>query len=122
LATGYSAATAAAKLYHRDNPAIHAKLASLLSDLNREFGWKSRLMSLLGGRYVLRQIRREEKRLAAGWTYEPPTFYERNVDSVVPTEIGDPKTAACPHVSLRTIPIPTNGETVTKQREMATVG
>ena len=24
------------------------------------------------------KIRQEEKRLAAGWTYEPPTFYERN--------------------------------------------
>ena len=24
------------------------------------------------------QIRKEEKRLAAGWTYEPPTFYTRN--------------------------------------------
>ena len=121
LATGYSAATAAAKLYYRDNPTIHAKLASLLSDLNREFGWKSRLMSLLGGRYVLRQIRREEERLAAGWTYEPPTFYERNVDSVVPAEKDDPKTVPCPHVSLRTIPIPTNGETVTKPRELAAV-
>ena len=27
---------------------------------------------------MLWQIRKEEKRLAAGWTYEPPTFYERN--------------------------------------------
>ena len=31
-----------------------------------------------GGRWVLRQIRKEEKRLAAGFSYEPPTFYERN--------------------------------------------
>ena len=27
---------------------------------------------------MLRKIRQEEKRLAAGWTYEPPTFYEVN--------------------------------------------
>jgi len=66
LATRYSAATAAAKLFYRDNPTIHAKLTTLQSDLNREFGWKSRLMSLLGGRYLLRQIRREEDRLATG--------------------------------------------------------
>ena len=46
--------------------------------LHAEFGWKSRLSSALGGRWVLRKIRKEEKRLAAGWTYEPPTFYERN--------------------------------------------
>ncbi|MBL7043347.1 MAG: cobalamin-dependent protein [Pirellulaceae bacterium] len=122
LATGYSAATAAAKLYYRDNPTIHAKLASLLRELNREFGWKSRLMSLLGGRYVLRQIRREEKRLAAGWTYEPPTFYDRNVDSVKPAQTGDPKNVPCPPSSLPTVPIPANGETVTGQREFADVG
>jgi hypothetical protein len=122
LATRYSAATAAAKLYYRDNPIIHAQLASLLGDLNREFGWKSRLMSLFGGRYILRQIRCEEKRLASGWTYEPPTYYERNADSVVPAEKGDPKTVPCHHVSLRTIAIPTNRQTVPEQREPAAVG
>jgi len=121
LATKYSAATAAAKLYYRDNPTIHAQLASLLGDLNREFGWKSRLMSLFGGRYLLRQIHREEKRLAAGWTYEPPTCYERNAHSVAPAEKDDPKTVLCPHLSLRTIPVPTDGETVTEQRELAGV-
>ena len=46
--------------------------------LVREFGFKARFFGGLGGRYVLWKIRREEKRLAGGWTYEPPTFYERN--------------------------------------------
>ena len=27
---------------------------------------------------MLGKIRKEEKRLAAGFSYEPPTFYERN--------------------------------------------
>ena len=57
---------------------MYAKMSALLADLHREFGWKSRLFSALGSRYVLWKIRREEKRLAAGWTYEPPTFYEKN--------------------------------------------
>jgi hypothetical protein len=57
---------------------MHAKLSALLADLHREFGWKSRLFSAVGSWYVLWKIRREEKRLASGWTYEPPTYYEKN--------------------------------------------
>ena len=34
----------------------------------------------LVGRILLRAIRREDKRLKAGWTCEPPTFYERNYE------------------------------------------
>ena len=47
LATTFSAATAGAKLYYRGNPAMRAKMAALLKELHEEFGWKSRLMSLL---------------------------------------------------------------------------
>ena len=79
LATTFTAATAGAKLYFRRNPAMRAKMAALLKELHEEFGWKSRLMSLLAGPYVYWKLLREEKRLAAGWTYEPPTFYEKNV-------------------------------------------
>ena len=78
LATTFSAATAGAKLYYRRNPAMRAKMAGLLKALHEEFGWKSRLMAPLGGPYVYWKLRREEKRLAAGQTYEPPTFYEKN--------------------------------------------
>jgi radical SAM superfamily enzyme YgiQ (UPF0313 family) len=78
LATIFSAAAAGAKMYYRRNPAMRAKMAALLKELNAEFGWKSRLISLVGGPYVYWKLLREEKRLAAGWTYEPPTFYEKN--------------------------------------------
>ncbi|HUS93336.1 MAG TPA: cobalamin-dependent protein [Phycisphaerae bacterium] len=78
LATTFSALVAGSRLYCRDNPALRARMSELLGDLHREFGLKSRLASAIGGRYVLHKIRREEKRLAAGWTYEPPTFYETN--------------------------------------------
>ena len=78
LATTFSAVVGAAKLYYRNNPAMHAKMSALLQELHAEFGWKSRLCSAIGGRWLLRQIRKEEKRLAAGFSYEPPTFYERN--------------------------------------------
>ena len=57
---------------------MYAKMGAILKGVNREFGLKSRLFSLLAGPFVLWKVRQEEKRLAAGWTYEPPTFYERN--------------------------------------------
>jgi hypothetical protein len=50
----------------------------LLRDIHAEFGWKSRIFSSIGGLYTRWKIRQEEKRLAAGWTYEPTTWYERN--------------------------------------------
>ena len=53
-------------------------MQTVLSELHRAFGWKSRLSAALGGRYLVRKIHAEAKRLAEGWTYEPPTFYERN--------------------------------------------
>ena len=78
LATIFSAVVGGAKLYYRGNPEMYAKMSSLLDELHQEFGWKSRLYSTFGRYYVLWKIRREAKRLASGWTYEPPTFYEKN--------------------------------------------
>jgi radical SAM superfamily enzyme YgiQ (UPF0313 family) len=78
LATTYSALAGMAVRYYRHQPAMAAKMKALRNDLNREFGLKSRLASLYGRFYVYRKVRQEEKRLAEGWTYEPPTFYERN--------------------------------------------
>jgi hypothetical protein len=78
LAGTFSAVVGAAKLYYRDNPMMYAKMSALLRELHAAFGWKSRLTSALGSHWVLRQIRKEEKRLAVGFSYEPPTQYERN--------------------------------------------
>jgi radical SAM superfamily enzyme YgiQ (UPF0313 family) len=78
FATSFSAVVGAAKLYYRKDRVMYAKMSVLLKELHAEFGWKSRFFSAVGGRWVLRQIRKEEKRLAAGFSYEPPTFYERN--------------------------------------------
>jgi hypothetical protein len=78
MATTYSAVVGAAQLYFRNNPTLYNKMSYLLKEMNREFGWISRLFALLGGPYILWKIRQEERRLANGWTYEPPTFYEVN--------------------------------------------
>ena len=97
LATTFSALIGAARLYHRDNSRMHEKMSALLKDLYREFGWKARLCGEIGGRWILRKTRREEKRLAAGWTYEPPTFYERN------TACTNPAAELCQCVSPRSL-------------------
>ena len=95
MATTCSAIAAAVRRDYRRNPALYAKMSHLLKEMHREFGWTSRLCAALGGPYVLWKIRQEERRLAAGWTYEPPTFYEVN-DAVRP---GDrPAASPCRYV------------------------
>jgi len=78
LPTSWAAAVKACQIYYRDNPALHRQMTELLAEIYAECGWKARLAAELGGRWLLRQVRKEEKRLAQGWTYEPPTFYDRN--------------------------------------------
>jgi radical SAM superfamily enzyme YgiQ (UPF0313 family) len=78
LATTFSALAAAARWRYRDNPALRDKLSHLLRELRSELGIKSWLSSLVGGPWVLRKLRQEEARLAAGVSLEPPTHYERN--------------------------------------------
>lgn len=80
LRTTFSAALAGMRRYFHShgNAAMQAKMDALLGELYREFGLKSRLFAAVGGPYVHWKILREEKRLAQGWTYEPPTFYECN--------------------------------------------
>ncbi len=68
----------AARRYFRDNPRVRDRMDALLKDLYRFFGVKCRLAAPLIGRYLLYKVRREDKRLRAGWTYEPKTWYERN--------------------------------------------
>ncbi len=90
LGTTFSALVGAARLYYRDRPEMHAKMSALLRELHAEFGWKSRLYSAVGGRWLLGRIRKEEKRLAAGFSHEPPTFYDRN-----PAVTDRPEAALC---------------------------
>jgi hypothetical protein len=78
MATTYAAVVAATRRYYRRDPAMRTKLSELLNGLIREFGWRSRLCAAIGGPFLHWTTRREEKRLARGWTYEPPTFYEHN--------------------------------------------
>ena len=102
----FSAVVGGARRYYRGNPTLLAKMDAILKDLHSEFGLKSRLYSSLGGLYVYWKLRREEKRLARGWTYEPPTFYERN-DAVQQSAASDgPKATLCRPVICRAVSSP----------------
>jgi biotin synthase-like enzyme len=80
LSTTYAAAVWAVKRFYRTTPEMHVRLKALLRELYAEFGVAARLSAAIGGPYVLWNLRREQQRLANGWTYEPPTIYEANFD------------------------------------------
>lgn len=73
-----AAAWAARRWFKGKNPLVFRKLTLLLEEIHREVGWRARLAAPLAGRIAWLKLRREERRLKAGWTYEPPTFYETN--------------------------------------------
>jgi radical SAM superfamily enzyme YgiQ (UPF0313 family) len=77
LATTYAGALWAARRWFAANPALGGRIDLVLRDICRTFGIKARLAAPLVGRYILGRLRAEDARLRAGWTYEPPTFYER---------------------------------------------
>lgn len=80
LPTDYAAAVWAVRRFFRDQPGIRRRADDLLTELRAEFGWRCRLFSSLGGRWLTLAIRAEERRLARGVTFEPPTFYEKSAD------------------------------------------
>lgn len=78
LRTTYAGAVWAMKQYYRDTPPMFQKMQGLLSDIYREFGWKTRIVAPLIGLFAYLQLLKEEQRLTKGWHYEPTTFYEKN--------------------------------------------
>jgi radical SAM superfamily enzyme YgiQ (UPF0313 family) len=81
--TAYAGALWAAKRWFADNKPLVAKLDAVLREIHSEFGIFSRLATPILGRVVLRALRREQKRIDSGKTFEPPTFYESNFDPPV---------------------------------------
>ena len=95
LSTSFAGALWAASRWFKTNPAVAEKMSNILKDIHREFGLTSRLFAPIAGRYILAKLRREDKRLARGWTYEPPTYYEKNAQAVSTTStIGSLATPA----------------------------
>ena len=110
MASAFAAVAGAAVRYYQDNPALCAKMKSLLRDVQSEFGWKSRIYAALGGPYLYRKIRGEETRLGRGWSYEPPAFYETN-DAANPEDF--PGASRCFHVVPKAVSGQTRGEAPT---------
>jgi len=78
LRTAYSAALWASERYFRKvNEDVSNQIHELRREIAREFGAFSRLVASLAGPVLLWTTRREERRMAAGKTYEPPTILER---------------------------------------------
>jgi hypothetical protein len=100
LGTTFSALLGAVRRFYRKQPAMRAKMDAILRDLYREFGWRSRLFAAVGGRYVHWTLRREERRLARGWTYEPPTFYENNEAAAQLAQHAEASAAGLPEPRL----------------------
>jgi hypothetical protein len=87
LSDGYSAALWAMEhhLRSRNAPAA-AQIRQLRLEIGHAFGWFSRLATSVVGPLLLWTTRREERRLAGGHTYEPPTIIERR-NWTVPTPL-----------------------------------
>jgi hypothetical protein len=78
LRDGYAAALWAMEKHLRlTNPAVSAKIRELRKEVGHEFGMLSRLVTRALGPVMLWATRREERRLAEGYTYEPRTIIER---------------------------------------------
>ena len=78
LGTTMAAAVWAMRRWYRHDRQMHSRLDRLLKDLKRAFGIRSRLMAPVAGRLIHARMKQEQLRLDAGWTYEPPCFYEKN--------------------------------------------
>ncbi|MBI2195284.1 MAG: cobalamin B12-binding domain-containing protein [Planctomycetes bacterium] len=77
LATTQAGAVWAARAWFAHQPGLRPRIDEVLQSLYNTFGWRARLAAPCIGRYLLGCLRRENKRLQRGWSYEPPTFYER---------------------------------------------
>jgi radical SAM superfamily enzyme YgiQ (UPF0313 family) len=78
LKTAYNAALwAMEKQFREVNESVSGEIRGLRREIEKEFGARVRVASRLGGPMLLWTTRREQRRLAAGKTYEPPMFLER---------------------------------------------
>ena len=78
LRTTYAGAVWAMKKYYRRDKHMARRMDALLRDIYAEFSWKTRLAGPVIGAFAFLSIKREEKRLARGWTYEPACHFEKN--------------------------------------------
>ena len=84
LSGAYNAALwAMEREFRKVNRGVSEKISQLRHEVQKEFPLAARVTAATLGPFLLWSTRREEKRLAAGRTYEPPTFIERHNWSAV---------------------------------------
>jgi hypothetical protein len=88
----YSGAVWAMRTHFQGDRRMHTTMDALLKDIFAEFGWITRIITPLMGRYALGKLKKEEARLRRGWSYEPTPYYEKNT-SAVAMGTGNPKAA-----------------------------
>jgi hypothetical protein len=87
------------KHLRRTNLAVSERIRELRQEVGREFGLMTRLVTKVLGPVLLWSTHREERRLAAGLTYEPRTIIERR-NWTVPALLEDgPAELAAPSLS-----------------------
>jgi pyruvate-formate lyase-activating enzyme len=78
LRTAYNAALwAMEKQFRQVNRSVSEEIQALRHEVEKEFGVAARVAARAGGPLLWWTSRREERRLTAGKTYEPPMFLER---------------------------------------------
>ena len=80
----------ATRRWFRHQPIVNRKMTATLLDIYREFGIRSRLAAPIVGWFILHLLRKEDKRLAGEYSYEPPTFYETSAKAVIPRKTPSP--------------------------------
>ncbi len=78
LRSTWAGAVWAMRKKYRHDRKLFAELSDLLREIYLAFGWKTRLIAPVVGRYLMVTTKLEERRLARGWTLEPECFYEKN--------------------------------------------
>jgi len=78
LKSTYAGAVWAMRKWYRGNTRLAGKMETLLEDIYRTFGWKTRILAPLMGRYAFSSLEKEEERLSRGWTYEPVCTCAKN--------------------------------------------
>ncbi|MBA4417767.1 MAG: B12-binding domain-containing radical SAM protein [Syntrophus sp. (in: bacteria)] len=80
----YAGAVWAMRKWYQKDTLIQKKADTLLADIYAAFGWKTRFLAPLFGIYIYFTLKKEEeRRLSAGWVYEPSCFYEKNPEEAL---------------------------------------
>jgi radical SAM superfamily enzyme YgiQ (UPF0313 family) len=91
LPLAYGSGLWAMERYFRDaNAPLTKKIRQLRADLGREFGFVNRLAVPLLGPVVYQLVRREERRLNRGWTYQPSMVIEKRNWERLPQKLAAP--------------------------------